>query len=202
MLARYNRCIHGPITAGVTQWTRGFLRDSAGQIGSLLRSEQPLGMHVHYEQFRFRNQVINTLAQHYPDTVGFQTGYHDISDSERMRRWCAHKAHWTVPVLNDIPIRIFDALSTGGVAIVADSLKHLPIISALAEHFVFYRATDIVEPRAIVEEANRKFDAGGLEKVLERHRLGVEHHHVSTRIERILQTVFDEFELPKSARKI
>lgn len=198
LLSRYNRCIFGPVCSGVIQWTRSFIRENLRMITSTARSDEPLGMHILYDQFRFRNQVINTLAQHYPGTVGFQTAaFHQVPEADRLRQWCSHKAHWIVPVLNDIPTRLFDALTTGGVPIVPDTFRYHPVVASLAAHVVFYRATDIVLPQSVVQAANSKFNAGGMEKILERHRVGIEQHHVSARIETILKTVLEEFEIPR-----
>ena len=55
--------------------------------------------------------------------------------ADRLRQWCSHKAHWMV--MNDVPMRLFDALTTGGIAIMPDSLKHMAIVRELAEHIVF-----------------------------------------------------------------
>ena len=76
LLARCNRCTFGPVCAGVAQWTRTFLRENETLIMSRPRSDQALGTHVFHEQFRFRNQVLNTLAQHYPGVAAQKVGYH------------------------------------------------------------------------------------------------------------------------------
>lgn len=200
LLSRYNRCIAGPLSSGVIQWSRSYLAENFDNIIFSSRSEQPLGTHIFYEKFRFRNQAITTLGGQYPTSVGFRTAaFHQISAADRLKQWCGHKAHWIIPVLNDIPTRLFDALSTGGVPIVPDTLKYHPVIAAFAEHVVFFRATDLTAPQAAVDAANRKFDAGGVGKIIERHRLGLERHHVSARIETILKTVLDEFEIPQPA---
>jgi hypothetical protein len=199
LLSRYNRCIAGPVSSGVIQWSRSYLAENFDNIIFASRSDQPLGAHIVYGQFRFRSQTISTLGGHFPATVGFRTAaYHHISAADRLKEWCGHKAHWIIPVLNDIPTRLFDALTTGGVPIVPDTLKYHPTVAALAEHIVFFRATDIVAPQPVVDAANQQFDAGGVGKILERHRLGQTQHHVSSRIETILKTVFDEFSIPQT----
>ena len=200
LLSRYNRCIAGPISAGVIQWSRSFLRENLEHILHAPRSDQPLGTHLFYDKFRFRTQAINTLANHYPASVGFQTvAYHKTPGIERLKRWCGHKAHWIVPVLNDIAIRLFDALITGGVPIVPDTLKYHPTIAALSEHVIFYRATDLMAPETVVSAAISKFDSGGVEKIAERHRLALDRHHVTACVETILKTVVAEFEIPLRA---
>lgn len=193
LLSRYNRTIAGPITCGIVQWTQSYLRENFDNIVLATRSDAPLGTHIFYEKFKFRNQVVSTLGGQNP-SVGFVTaGFHQMSAADRLRYWCGHKAHWIVPVLNDIPTRLFDALATGGVPIVPNTLKYHPEINALAEHLVFFEASDVPSPQALVARANKKFDEGGVGKIVERHRLGTERHHASARVAKILKTVMREF---------
>jgi hypothetical protein len=199
LLSRYNRCIAGPVSCGVIQWSRSYLAENFDKIIFASRSDKPLGAHILYEKFRFRSQTISTLGGHFPTTVGFRTAaFHQTSAADRLKEWCGHKAHWTIPVLNDISMRLFDALTTGGVPIVPDTQKYHPTVAALAEHIVFFRATDLVSPQSVVDAANQKFDAGGVGKIIERNRLGQTQHHVSSRIETILKNVFDEFSIPQT----
>ncbi|CAK0745124.1 conserved hypothetical protein [Gammaproteobacteria bacterium] len=193
LLSRYNRTIAGPISAGVSQWSQSYLRENFDNIVLTTRSDNPLGTHIFYEKFRFRNQVVSTLGAQNP-SVGFVTaGFHQMSAADRLRFWYTHKAHWIVPTLNDIPTRIFDALATGGIPIVPNTLKYHPEIDALAEHLVFFEASDLPSPQQVVAAANKKFDDGGVGKIIERHRLGTERHHASIRVAKMLKIVMREF---------
>lgn len=193
LLSRYNRTIAGPISSGVIQWSQSYLRENFDNIVLATRSDTPLGTHIFYDKFKFRNQVVITLGGQNP-SVGFVTaGFHQMSADDRLRFWYAHKAHWVVPVLNDIPTRIFDALATGGIPIVPNTLKYHPEIDALAEHMVFFEASDLPSPQLVVATANKKFDDGGVGKIIERHRLGTERHHARARVAKILKTVMREF---------
>jgi hypothetical protein len=187
LLSRLNWLIAGPVPCGTIQWSRPYLAQSLAFILQSVRKDDPLGMHIFYPQFIFRNQTVVTLKQHY-ETIGFSSAaFHNRSAEDRLNEWCAHKSHWIIPVLNDVPLRIFDALVTGGIPIVPESLRFLtPVCSIPRNHIVFYGPDDILEPRAVVARANALFDTGGADGLTARHRLGLEHHHGDARIRTIL----------------
>jgi hypothetical protein len=188
LLSRLNWLIAGPVPCGTIQWSRPYLAQSLALILQIVRKDEPLGMHVFYPQFNFRNQTVVTLKQYY-ETIGFSNAaFHNRSAEDRLNEWCAHKSHWIIPVLNDVPLRIFDALVTGGIPIVPESLRFLtPVCSIPRNHIVFYGPDDILEPRVVVARANALFDTGGAEGLAARHRLGLERHHGDARIETILR---------------
>lgn len=178
LLSRYNWHLAGPVYCSSVQWPRQFLTESLPRILLAERSDQPLGMHIPYGQFSFRMRVITTLNQHYPD-IGFSArSFHARTPEDRLREWCSHKTHWIAPVLNDVPIRIFDALVTGGIPIVPESMRLLPPVCSISRHhIVFYGPGDIVNPQALVAQANTLFDQGGRDGMVERHRYALKHHH-------------------------
>jgi hypothetical protein len=188
LLSRLNWLLCGPVPCGTIQWSQDFLARHLPLMLQSERRDQPLGMHVFYPKFAFRNQVVVTLRQHY-DTIGFSSAaFHNRSDDDRLREWCSHKAHWIIPVLNDVPIRIFDALVTGGIPIVPESLRFLAPVNAVArDHIVFYGPGDVLDPRPLVARANALFDAGGANGVADRHRLALTLHHGSSRMANMLR---------------
>jgi len=187
LLSRYNWLMAGPVYCSCVQWSRKYLTEHLPDILVAKRSEDPLGMHIPYSQFSFRLQMITTLSQHYP-TIGFSSHtFHVRTAEDRLQEWYSHKSHWIAPVLNDVPIRIFDALATGGIPIVPDSLRFLPPVSAIPREFVaFYSATDIVNPQACVVRANRLFDLGGRDGVVARHRLALQSFHGDSSVRQML----------------
>jgi len=188
LLSRLNWLIAGPVPCGTIQWSRTYLAQSLASILNIARKDEPLGMHVFYSKFGFRNQTVVTLKQNY-ETMGFTSAaFHNRSPEDRLNEWCAHKSHWIIPVLNDVPLRIFDALVTGGIPIVPESLRFLtPVSDIPRNHIVFYGPDDILNPRAVVARANGLFDAGGADGLASRHRLGLERHHGDARIDTILR---------------
>jgi hypothetical protein len=175
------------VPSGIVQWPASFLEAHAGDLVHVERSDQPLGRHVMYGDFQYRNQVIATLGRHYPN-VGFSTHqFHELTPGQKLEEWMRHKLHFIVPVLNDVPNRLFDAWVTGGIPLVPESLRFSPVFSdANACDIAFYSATDLVDPADIVERACRLFDEGGTAAILRRHRYGLRHHHGEERIRRIV----------------
>jgi hypothetical protein len=178
LLSRFNWLIVGPVYCSCVQWSHHQLTESLPDMLLAERSNEPLGMHIPYVQFSYRMQVISTLNRQYP-TVGFSShGFHKRTAQDRMKEWYSHKMHWIAPVLNDVPIRIFDALITGGIPIVPKSMQLLPPIANIArDHIVFYGPADIVNAQKVVNEALDKFDNAGRGGIAARHRLALSQFH-------------------------
>lgn len=187
LLSRFNWLTAGPVYCSSVQWSREFLTDNLDKILLTERSSAPLGMHIPYGQFSFRMQVISTLNQFYP-SIGFSSrSFHERTPLDKLQEWCAHKTHWIAPVLNDVPIRLFDALITGGIPLVPDSMRFLPPVNAIPREWIaFYSAADIVNPQSLVERANRLFDEGGKDGMVARHRYALEHHHGDASVRQML----------------
>lgn len=187
VLSRYNWLTAGPVYASSFQWSRKFLTENLPRMLTAPRSPDPLGKHVQYVRFAFRNSVVKTLETHYP-SIGFsQQTFHAREPHDRLQEWYSHKMHWIAPVLNDITIRIFDALITGGIPIVPTSLRLLPPVNAIPlEHIAFCAPMDIVNPQPLVARINQRFDAMGCDGMVARHRYALEHHHANTSIEHML----------------
>lgn len=187
LLSRYNWLLCGPVYCATVQWPRKYLTERLDEMLQAKRSPTPLGMHIPYNPFSFRMRVIATLSQHYP-SIGFtDRNFHVRTPEDRLREWCSHKIHWIVPVLNDVPIRIFDALVTGGIPIVPESLRLLPPINTIPrDHILFYGPNDIICPEKLVARANAIFDEGGSDQLVERHRYALKHHHGDSRVRQML----------------
>jgi len=194
LLSRYNSNIAGPVYACSVQWPRALLARSLPRLIAGERSADPLGKHIPYGPFTFRNRVVNTLGQHYP-SIGFSDRtFHVRTPEERLQEWAGHKMHWIVPVLNDVAIRIFDALITGGIPLVPETMRMLPPVRQIGRrHILFYGPDDIMDPRPLVARANALFDAGGADMIAERHRFALDHHHGETRLREIMACVNELF---------
>ena len=175
------------VPCGIVQWPTSFLEAHAADLLQAERSDQPLGRHIMYGGFQYRNQVIATLSRHYPD-VGFSTHqFHELTPGQKFQEWLQHKLHFIVPVLNDVPIRLFDAWVTGGIPLVPESLRFSPVFSDVnACDIAFYSAADLIEPAALVARSCRLFDDGGATAILRRHRYGLAHHHGDERIRQMV----------------
>ena len=102
--------------------------------------------------------------------------------------WTAHKSHWINPVLNNVPIRLFDALVTGGIPIVPYSLRSLPPVSKIPrDQIVFYGPEDIISPDSVAREAVELFDQQGKKGVATRHLYALNEHHAAVRLAEVLR---------------
>ena len=190
LLSQFNPWMLGPVFAAAHQWTRAFLFEHM-EVLLAARSSTPLGRHVLYEAYPRRNRAVATLAQHFPD-VGFGTdAFKQRSDLDNLREWAGHKTHWIVPVLAGVPIRIYNALVTGGIPVLPSFYRNLPEIAILGELPSYYHVADLLQPQAVNDEAVARFDAGGQSALITRVAQGVAQHHVDARCEQLLLALED-----------
>ncbi len=185
LLAQFSPYVLGPVFVGVHQWTRRFLLEN---VGLLLgeRLDAPLGQHVHYEKYPRRNRAIATVSPTYP-SVGFANNdYKNRSEQDNLAEWARHKTHWIMPVMAGVPIRVYNALVTGGIPLLPSFYKNLPEIEVLHDVPLYYEVGDLIEARAINEAAVARFDAWGESGLIERVCDAIERHHVDARCEQIL----------------
>lgn len=193
LLAQFNPYTVGPVFAAAHQWSRKFLLE---HIDLLLaeRSSEPLGMHVYYENYPRRNRAIATVSGKFP-SVGFGTNaFKTRTDLDNLAEWAKHKTHWIVPVLAGVPIRVYNALVTGGIPILPSFYKNLPEIAILGEQPSYYQVAGLLKPEQLNEEAVTRFDAGGESGLIQRIAHGMEHHHVDARCEQIFQALENLFD--------
>ena len=186
LTSKVNPFIVRGVPCGTIQWTREFLFSRLGEMLIKSRSNFPLGRHFFYPRFKFRNQVIATLAKFSPHT-GIQTeNFHTLSPSDRWEDWASHKVHWIVPVQGDLPIRFFDALVTGGVPLVPVVLSDYIDSLGFRGLYLTYSPVDILEPAAVVNSALHLFDEGGMDARLERFHRTLTLAHVDRVYEKIM----------------
>ena len=202
ILSRFNFLTVGPVHCSTIQWSRGFLANRLSDMLTVPRLDEPLGKHIYYSCCSYRNRVITTLNQFYPSIGLTDTHFHSHSPEDRLKEWYSHKVHWIAPLLNDVPNRLFDAIVTGGIPIVPESLRFLPLVRDINRDYIqFYSPLDVINPNRIHEKAIEMFNHGGTDKIAERHRYALEHHHVDSRIDQLLNYVTDIFEIHLLKRK-
>ena len=125
------------------------------------RTDGPYGPHYKYEQFTFRNSVIELLHKWFPNVfIRLRHSMEPIPSLELISDWTSYKTHWIVPVGGDIPFRFFDALCTGGIPIIPSYFRHyLSALGVSEENYSTYTLEDLENPMEIVSEAVAKFDA-------------------------------------------
>ena len=176
--------------------TKEFLQEHLDIIKIAERSNEPLGTHIEYQQFPTRQRILQTLNKNLNKVKLVDGSYHDRPMLDRFTEWCSHKSHWVVPVLNDVPIRVFDSLITGGIPIIPRSLKYHKDIINLSDDILFYDYADIQNPHEITKKANNLFDERGIQGVLDRHYKVLYNYHVDSRVESILKAIHDEYGIP------
>jgi hypothetical protein len=190
-LSRFNAAI-AVVPCGTVQWTVAFLRARQELMLNAVRADGPLGKHIYYGAFGYRNQVIATLEPRYPDVRLTTHQFHDLTPDEKFLDWVGFKLHMIVPVLNDVPIRLFDAWVTGGIPLVPESLRFSAVFADVdARDVVYYSAADVLEPQAMIKSAVDLFDRGGREGMLRRHNYGLLRHHGEQRLKRMLDVARD-----------
>ncbi len=185
-MSHFNSCILGPVFPCVHQWSRQYILN---HLDVLLaeRQNQPFGMHVHYEKYAKRNRVVASVMQHFP-SVGFTNNdFKERSDLDNLQEWAAYKSHWIAPVLGGVPIRVYNALLTGGIPIVPRFYQNLPEVAYLGATPLYYDVNDLIEPQRIVQTAIDLFDASGEGGLIQRVSSGLANHHVDVRCNEILQ---------------
>jgi hypothetical protein len=182
---------HTPLST--IQWSRKFLAANIDLILRADRSDEVYGKFGNYGMFPFRNRSIHTLGQVFPQVQlnDFSFGtYVDRSQLSRLDEWSKHKVHWVVPTLSDVPCRPFDAWITGGLVVMPEAYRVLPVFQKLdARDVVFYRDQDLLNPVPLAQEAIQKFDHSGMDGVLRRHRFAVDHHNIDSRVTEMLEHV-------------
>jgi hypothetical protein len=172
----------GVLPASVIQWPKDFLTSSFEYMLSVPRSNELFGKHVYYSLFGRRNKIIDAVSQYFPNVCFTNLNYHDRKIEDRFAEWCHYKIHFIAPVDNDLPIRLLDALITGGIPLVPIQLKAL--LHALSiDHFaVFYDEIDSESLHLKVQEAIIKFDENGADGMKKRINFTMNNHHIDARV--------------------
>ena len=191
MASRVNPNIIGGIPCGSNQWSKDFIIRKSPSLSLTPRVNDPLGKYYFYEKFVHRNKAISTLSQVYPSINIVNTDFHALSENQKWVEWSRHKLHWIIPVLNDLPIRFFDALLTGGVPLVPGGL--IPYIQSLGipeNFYIEYGPLDLIEPKEFIDKACEKFDRLGSDGIMKRHQFGMENFHVDVILEKMISASF------------
>jgi len=199
VITRFNSNSFGPIPCGTLQWSRSFAKKNLKTIINKNRSNEPLGHHFEYKQFSYRNGMIRKVNEVYKEVALVQPVYHDKTPTQRLDEWTNHKVHWVMPVFNDLPLRLFDAVFTGGIPLIPKTLQGNKYIADFEEHCMFYGIADVIDPKPITERAIAKFDAEGEAGILKRHKLMLKNHHIDTRFTEIFSHIEKEFDIKLSA---
>jgi hypothetical protein len=194
ILSRINPTLVAPIPSGSTQWTKDFLRRYFAEAFGNKRYPSPLGMHYHYPKFRYRNSVLSTLSSKIASVGWVSKDFHLKSAHERWREWISYPLHWVVPVFNDLPLRFFDSLISGGMPLVPTSLKpYLSILKIPNEFYLCYSPSDLINPEKFLDYALTVFNDLGFQSRRIRHEYAMDKFHVDATISRLVSCAKKEY---------
>lgn len=181
------------VPIGSNQWKRSFIRENSDRILNQERSDEPLGMHNFYPKFVLRNRIIKTLSVHMKDVRLIDVkNYHAQSDVERFHQWVTRKCHFIVPVENDLPIRFFDSIITGGIPIIPKSLTPaLDYYNIPSDFYVTYSLDNIFNPELLISQAISKFNNHGQVGIQRRMSYALGECHIDHSVEKIMNLILE-----------
>jgi len=187
-LSKFNPSATHVVQAGTIQWKNEFLKKNKEFILNINRTNGLLGKHIPYVNFKLRNSIITKVSEAFEDVGFVSPQFHLLSTEDRLTQWATYKAHLIVPVLNDIPIRFFDALCTGGIPVVPESLKGFFSNYGLHANDVFYYSSyDIMHIEELISQVFVQFDKDGQTGIERRFELGTSQNHLDNRISKIIE---------------
>jgi hypothetical protein len=167
------------VPCGTIQWSSEFVSKQFASLISTNRIVGPLGFHYSYPRFQYRNRVIQTFNKKFEKVALVSGDFHKRSPQERWQEWVGHKLHLISPVFNDLPIRFFDALVSGGLPLVPETgVGYLDLLGVPRDFYFSYSAADIIEPESLIRQAAEHFDDGGESGILNRHFFAMDNFHV------------------------
>ncbi len=183
------------VPCGTEQWSVPQMQNLFNAFGDSPRSNNLYGGFRMYPQFD-RNKFIADVTDALPSSHKIylrsselprdQDTYFSLNGDERFNEWLSHKVSLSVSVNQDIPMRIFDALSAGQIPLVATEICNLealfPIDVQRRLPIVRYIANDVESALRAYATALSLFDAGGFEAARHRHEIGVGFHQATDRL--------------------
>ena len=196
VLSKFNETACNVIPCATVQWSEQFLLNNKHKILTSQRSNDLLGKHIPYNFFKYRMAVISKISEKFP-YVGFSSAeFHNRNDEEKLQEWMSHKIHLIVPVLNDIPIRIFDAWSTGGIPLVPSTLEgHMNTLGIHDNDIFYYDNKDVLDMTDLVNNAIKIFDFEGEAGIKRRFEYGINNHHGNIRLQNLLKILTKKYSL-------
>jgi hypothetical protein len=180
-----------PFALATAQWSRSLASRLLARDDVVLRSDALSGGYVLWP-IGSRNEILQALKAGIPGNAlrlmqpNDRDPYFKLSAEERFQDWAKFKVSIAVPVSEDLPLRVFDALIAGQIPIVPTSCKELDsaIPTDVQRKLPVIRVEDL-SPQSVEASwrlALKSFDEMGMEGVLKRHEYARDNHHISCRI--------------------
>lgn len=147
-----------------------------------------------------RSQLIHTLSNQISHCADFKlmesndrNRYWGLTRQQRIDEWKSYKSSVILPLVNDLSTRVFDALATGQIPIIPDTVNDLEnvIPIEIQQQLGIVRFDDFSTKgiEAAVEKSLKLFDAQGHEGVIHRSRFISDAHLVGHRIKAMLESI-------------
>jgi hypothetical protein len=185
----------GHLPAACVQWTAAEIAEVLAAAGE--RSDKFLAGFVDYP-FSVRHEFLQRLravpeAELLLMPPNDRSRYRSKTRAERVAEWCGYKTSVVLPVERDLSIRLFDALASGQIPLVADSVLDLDrvIPPSLQETLpvLRFRMGDVDALLAAHRQALQRFDAEGQAGIWRRHDFVAKGHFLTHRIASALSTL-------------
>lgn len=185
LMANLNVLASIPMCCG--QWSEALLRATFAKAAEAPRSDALYGGYGYYPgAFLERTKFIDDLGSQIEGSKVMQwrpgqgDSYLQLSPEDKLSDWLGHKVSIVVNTDFCIPNRIFDALVTGQIPLVPDTILHLEEIipAELQESLpvIRYRQFDLESAKDAYHRALEAFERGGVEGIWQRHRHAMTRH--------------------------
>jgi hypothetical protein len=188
ILSQFSPNIVGPVFACVHQWTKKFILDNLDVLVKE-RYDIPLGMHVFYEKYVKRNRAIATVNKVFSSVSFANNDFKNKSEMENFDEWASYKSHWIIPVMSGVPIRVYNALISGGIPILPKAYQNLPEVGVMGSTPLYYETHDLIDPKFINDMAVATFNKAGESGLISRVCNAINHHHLDGRCQQIISAV-------------
>ncbi len=194
LLTKINPNVPCFLPCGSNQWSRSFIDAHQDNLIKVSRQSEPLGKYYFYEKFIHRNKIINSLNKLYKNIGIVGNDFHQLSENEKWNEWISHRYHWIIPTANDLPIRFFDALITGGIPIIPKTLiPYIKLLEIPEDFYKTFTSLDILEPNNLINYLNEKSSLNSSESIIERHQFALKHFHIDAIISKAIDTTMQYY---------
>jgi len=180
------------------QWSRPLAAKLLEASISNSRSDSLYGGYVSWPIGQ-RNTLLRSLKGELPlnaiTLIGPATreSYFRMSSEDKFKQWASYKVSVAIPLMNDLSMRVFDALIAGQVPLVPESCYDLDaVIPAEIQASLPIIRFEEMSVSAIAKAwhtAVRRYDELGTEGVYKRHAFARDYHHISVRLGQIARYV-------------
>lgn len=193
-----NAICGGCLPLCVTQWSASEAARFFHRMPAVERNGELYGGFVRYSFATKRNKLIEELI------AAGESGVYFLDESEidayfkkdtelRFREWSQFKVSITIPLSGDLSQRLFDALITGQVPIVAADVHDLDYVISrrMQEELPVIRFDEysVDSVRAAHKLALAAFDRGGTAGVQRRHGFALHNHTFDARVRSLISLV-------------